>query len=387
VGIARKYFSRDHQGRSNHLSRQQQRNIAIVGAGILGLAHAYAFARRGHKVRVYERHPRASGASIRNFGMLWPIGQPAGLLCDLAMDSRKIWLEILREAELPHWPTGSLHLAYREDEEAVAREFAELSPDRAMWINRDATLEKSPAAAPEGLRGALYSDHEIVVDPRRTLAILPAFLAEKYGVTFHFGTAVTNVARLEADQVFICSGDDFETLYPDVFANSGVTRCKLQMMRTEPQPDGWSLGPALAGGLTLRFYQSFKICSTLDALEKRIASEMPEYNKWGIHVMASQNADGRITIGDSHEYGLAVDIFNKDEIDRLILDYLRGMARFPEMRIAERWHGVYARHFDRPFFYEQPEPEVYIVTASAGKGMTVSFGLAEMLYENPSRNF
>ncbi|MBL8222636.1 MAG: FAD-dependent oxidoreductase, partial [Bryobacterales bacterium] len=154
-----------------------------------------------------------------------------------------------------------------------------------------------------------------------------------------------------------------------------------------PQPAGWTLGPALAAGLTLRFYQSFRVCSTLPALSARIASEMPEYEKWGIHVMASQTADGAVTIGDSHEYGLHVDIFNKEEIDRLILRYLAGFARFPNMEIAERWHGVYARHFDRPFFYERPEADVYIVTASAGKGMTVSFGLADYLYENPSRNF
>ena len=363
------------------------KQVAVVGAGILGLAQAYAYARRGNRVRVYERSPKAAGASVRNFGMLWPIGQPSGLLCDLAMRSREIWLEVLKEAKLPYLPTGSLHLAYRGDEEAVCREFAELEPQRGRWICAAEVLEKSSSVVPEKLRGALFSENEIVVDPRLVLATLPAMLEEKYGVEFHFSTAVTNVAALDADLVFVCSGDDFETLYPEIFSSSGVTRCKLQMMRTAPQPSGWSMGPSLAAGLTLRFYKSFQVCSTLPALAGRIAAEMPDYEKWGIHVMASETADGAVTIGDSHEYGLAVDIFDKDEIDRLILDYLRGFARFPNMQIAERWHGVYARHFDRPFFYEQPEPGVFIVTASAGKGMTVSFGLAELLYENPSRHF
>jgi len=47
----------------------------VVGAGVLGLAHAYHLTRRGRRVAVFERSPTAVGASVRNFGMLWPIGR------------------------------------------------------------------------------------------------------------------------------------------------------------------------------------------------------------------------------------------------------------------------------------------------------------------------
>ena len=61
----------------------------------------------------------------------------------------------------------------------------------------------------------------------------------------------------------------------------------------------WQLVPPLASGLKLRFLQSFAICSTLPRLQARIATEKPEYERWGIHVLAPQTADGAITLGDS----------------------------------------------------------------------------------------
>jgi FAD dependent oxidoreductase TIGR03364 len=363
--------------------------VAIVGAGILGLAHAYLAAQRRHTVEVFERSPRATGASIRNFGMIWPIGQPAGEMHETALRSRQLWQEVLSAAGLPFSPTGSLHLAYRQDEAAVAREFSELAPALGypcQWLSPEQALARSPAVVPDGLMGALWSSTELTVDPRQILCTLPGFLEKTFGVRFHFGCAVQAIElpkltagsqTWEADCAIVCSGDDFETLYPTWLASTGITRCKLQMMRTPAQPDGWCLGPSLAAGLTLRFYPSFQICSTLSALRQRIADETPQYDRWGIHVLVSQTARGELTIGDSHEYGLAVDIFNKSEIDELVLAYARKFLRAPDMTIAERWHGVYAKHPTASFVSLSPAENVRVVTAAGGSGMTLSFGLAE----------
>jgi glycerol-3-phosphate dehydrogenase len=43
-------------------------DLAVVGGGIIGLAHAYAAAGRGQRVVVIEREARANGASI-GFGL------------------------------------------------------------------------------------------------------------------------------------------------------------------------------------------------------------------------------------------------------------------------------------------------------------------------------
>ena len=379
---------RDVQIRTLGLTLQKA-DVAVIGAGILGLAHAYVLSRRGRSVVVFERSPQAAGASVRNFGMIWPIGQPAGAQHEMALRSRDVWLEVLAAARLPHFPTGSLHVAYREDEAAVAKEFCAVGPSlgyQCAWLDADAVLARSSAVCPAGLIGAIWSPGEVTVDPRVTLATLPLFLTEQWGVRFRMGVAARSIdlpvieagsEKWEVGAAIVCTGADFETLYPEIFNVSGLTRCKLQMMRTRPQPDGWQLGPALAAGLTLRFYESFRVCQTLAALQQRIADESPEYDRWGIHVLVSQTAGRELTIGDSHQYGAAVDPFDRTEIDDLILRYLHGFLQAPDLEIAQRWHGVYAKHPDRPFLSLSPETNVRVVTAPGGSGMTLSFGLAE----------
>lgn len=369
--------------------KNQHADLAVVGAGILGLAHAYAAARRGLKVVVFERSLRAEGASIRNFGLIWPIGQPHGEMYQLALDSRLIWLDVLERAYLPYRPDGSLHLVYREDEARVAHEFAEIGPSLGFdcqWLGPEQVTGRTAAAKTESLLGALWSPTEVVVDPRQVIAALPEFLREVYGVEFRFGCAVHSIdlpaieaggERWSADRAIVCGGADFETLYPAHFASSGLTRVKLQMLRTGAQPNRWHLGPALAAGLTLRFYSSFQVCSTLPALRERIATETPEYDRWGVHGLVSQTTAGELTLGDSHEYGLAVDVFNKDEIDQLMLRWISTFLNAPDMTIAERWYGVYARHPEKAYLTMEPAPGVLIVTSPGGAGMTLSFGIGE----------
>ncbi|HEX4607106.1 MAG TPA: TIGR03364 family FAD-dependent oxidoreductase [Urbifossiella sp.] len=366
-------------------------DVAVAGAGVLGLAHAYHLARRGLKVIVFERHPQARGASVRNFGMLWPIGQPAGDRYRLARRSRDIWRDVLRAADLWSDPCGSLHLAYHPDEEQVLREFAAdaATHDRPCEVLPAAAVARRfPAVRAEGLRAGLWSPTEACVDPRQVIAELPGHLARTFGVTFAFGTTVlghdgprlaTTAGEFIARRLVICTGEDFRDLVPAAFAASGQVRCKLQMMRSQPYGDRLRLGTMLAAALTLRHYPSFAKCPTLPALAARLDAELPEYGRYGIHVMASQNAAGEVVIGDSHEYGDAVSPFDNPHVDGLILDYLRRFLALPDLAIAARWHGVYIKHPTAPWVVARPAPHVLAVTSVGGAGMTLSFGLAEQL--------
>ncbi|AJF69341.1 TIGR03364 family FAD-dependent oxidoreductase [Streptomyces vietnamensis] len=369
----------------------QHTDTLVVGAGIVGLAHALAAARRGERVVVIERDDFAVGASIRNFGMIWAIGQERGHIYQRALRSREIWLEIAAKTGMWAERSGSLHLAHHPDEVAVLEEFIATTPAArehgVTMLTARETLERSDVARPEGLLAAMWSPTEVNVDPRRAIPAVAEYLVAEYGVDIRFGTTVrdiglprvsTTAGEWHAERVFVCSGNDFATLYPDVFADSGLVRCKLQMMRTGVQPGGRQLGPMLCGGLTLLHYAAFDGLRSRAALAERMAGQLPFHREHGIHVLLSQTADGRLTIGDSHAYGMTHDPFAREEVDRAVLDYLGTFADLPDPRITERWTGYYPSLRDgRTELLVSPEPHVTVVNGVGGAGMTLSFGLAE----------
>jgi D-hydroxyproline dehydrogenase subunit beta len=372
------------------MQNNKKYDIIIVGGGIVGLSMALAEAKRGKKVAVFERHPQAAGASVRNFGMIWPIGQPAGNLYDRAMRTRQIWLDISRQTGLWARPVGSLHLAYHDDEMAVLEEFVDTTQSagcRYGLIDTAQVRSASRIAQTKGLKGALWSETEVNIHSRIAIQMVADFIKKKYAVTFYYNTVITQInfpyaysfdGEFEAfEQIYVCSGADFETLYPNVFKTSGMTKCKLQMFSTVSQGEDFKMGAMLCGGLTLRHYESFQHCKSLKALSNRFDKEEPRYKNYGIHVLLSQNAWGQLIVGDSHEYGLHLDPFDKEEINELILGYLKTFTQIPNLAIADRWQGIYAKIMGETDYVHQPEAGVTIVNALSGAGMTLAFGLAE----------
>ena len=372
-----------------------RKTAIVVGAGIVGLATARALATRKYDVKIIERGERATGASIRNFGMIWPIGQPDGRLYERALHSRDIWKQICREANIWYDEVGSLHVAYNKYEWDVLCELAEVfSHRRYQLMSSETIVEKFPVVVDKNLLGGLYSTREMIVDPREAIKKIPFYLQETFGVEFLWGRAVTDInypsvfigdEEIQADEIYVCSGADFETLYPSYYSALPVTKCKLQMVRMAVQPNKQRIGPALCGGLSLGHYKSFAAAGSLAALKEHFEKEYPEYLKWGIHVMVSQNASGELTVGDSHEYGLTHDPFDKHFINQMILDYLKKFARFVDERIVETWNGIYPKLTNgETDLVMQPEEGIAIINCLGGAGMTLSFGLCEEIISGNS---
>lgn len=374
--------------------------VGVVGAGIAGLAHTWMAAKTGCQVTVFERNQRAEGASVRNFGMVWPIGQPYGPLHELAIRSRQCWHEASVQAGFCLSPCGSLHVAHHDDELAVLEEYANLPrPDNVLrrLVSANEVRRLSPAINPIGLRGGLFSDSELGVNPRIAIPSLARWLDSWSHTTFHYGCPVVEVSANSMDQVhvrtalgeshvfdrvIICSGAELWQLFPAIIADAEMKLCKLQMLRTSPQPSQWRLGPHIASGLTLRHYPAFKGCPSLQLVRERIASQHPELDQFGIHVMAAQTESGEVILGDSHEYDEQIEPFDKSLIDELIIRELGKILNLPNWQIDQRWHGTYLKMPTDCWWMAHPIPRVSLFNGLGGMGMTMAFGIAEKVWRD-----
>ena len=127
-------------------------DVAIVGGGIVGLSHAWMAAKRGLSVALFERTHVAEGASVRNFGMIWPIGQTAGHDLEIALKSREFWLQLKADKVLEVEECGSIHLAHHQDELELLNEFCKTGTHGSEMLTREQVLARSAMANPKGKR-------------------------------------------------------------------------------------------------------------------------------------------------------------------------------------------------------------------------------------------
>lgn len=369
------------------------KSVNIIGSGILGMAFARAFAIKGYTVTVFERSEKPTGSSIRNFGMVWPIGQHKNGLLARAMRTREIWKEVCDDAKIWHKETGSLQLLCNPIELSMGQEFydeeKDARPDLEFY-----TLSQVQSVVPfinkQFVRGALYSPTEIIVEARTAIREIPDYLHKKYNINFHFNTTIVqcngntitcNFGTIhQADLTIIASGYETQLLFPDIFNAAPITISSLNMLRSHPISDTI---PALCAGLSFLHYPAYEVCRSMNEYKAYCETEFPLQLQNGVHLLVSQNPGGQLTIGDSHHYGMHHDPFQSDTVDQSILDYMQRVIQPIHFGIAQRWTGQYLKLTNgKSEWFEEIQPGVFIANGPGGAGMTLGWGMAEECVES-----
>ncbi|MDH0287652.1 TIGR03364 family FAD-dependent oxidoreductase [Pseudomonas sp. GD04087] len=362
-------------------------DVAIVGAGILGLSHAYAAARRGLSVRVFERTATPLGASVRNFGQALVTGQPPGVMSELARTSRPIWAQWAEGAGFSLRRNGSLLFARTEAEEHLLEAFCagrakEL--DYRVGLLRGSELNDLYQGHFRHHRAALLGFDDQQLYSREALPSLIDYLRREHGVAFHFSTLVrdvdsgvlrTTAGSFTAGQVIVCSGHDYQTLLAEVIAPLQPQVCRLQMLRARPQVD-FGLAHSILTGLSCVHYGAFADLPEADAVREQIRRETPELEEQGIHLLVSPTPHGELIIGDSHHYGSDAAPFNAEAVDRLMLELAEDTLGM-RVEVVERWQGVYGSRGPGPFSVLQAADGITAVLMHTGVGMSIGPALGE----------
>jgi FAD dependent oxidoreductase TIGR03364 len=368
-------------------AKPERFDLAVVGAGILGLAAALAAVRRGLKVVVIDRDARANGASVRNFGLVTVAGQERGEMWQRARRSREVWREVADAAGIPIVQTGLWMSVRRPEAVRVLAAFlaTEMAAGCRVLSPAEARRRCPQMHAPQ-LLAVLESTLELRVESREAIPRLAAWLASAHGVTFLRETTVRDIdtPRLHtsrgtvlADYVAVCPGDDFRGLYAERLGAYALTRCKLQMLRLADP--GFRLPTAVMSDLGLGRYRGYSELAEAAALKARLVAEQPRHVEHGIHLIVVQSADGSLIVGDSHHYAATPDPFSRQEVDALILEELIATLGIEPPPTLERWIGTYASASDRQVVIDAPESRVRIAIVTSGAGASIAFAIGEEL--------
>lgn len=356
-------------------------DVLIVGAGVVGLAHAVEALRRGLTVTVIERDSRAVGASVRNFGHACVTGQ-SGDLADLALLARERWLDLDAAADLGVRPTGGLAVARHATELAVLEELAAARPGDVELRTAEQVREMLPGGAHDVAGGAVLRA-DLRVDPRVTVARLAAWVDAQPRAEVRFRTAYlgfdgtrahTTRGPIEAGRVIVCVGHDLDHLYPELADEHRVQRCALQMARAADP--GTVVTPAVLTATSLLRYPAFAETAAASALRARMEAERPDLLAIDANVMFTQRPDGTLLIGDSHHTERTVAPFLDEAVTETLRAETARVLGLADLRIVERWQGVYASSPLRSYLVTDPEPGLSVRVVTSGVGMTIAHGLA-----------
>lgn len=358
-------------------------DVVVVGAGIVGLAHAYHAHLRGLTVAVVDHADGVVGASVQNFGHACITAQ-SGVALEYARAGRRHWLDLSQRAGFWSAEAGTYCVGRHDDELEVMREFAATRPaGDVRLLGRDQITDRLPVRD-RSVTGGMYLPNDLQVDPRTAAPSIARWLAS-VGVDFYwrtaavgFGEGVVHTSRgsLTAGITFVTVNYDIDRLFPALAERDGLVRCRLHMLRAT-LPLEFTLPAPLFTGWSLLRYSAFETLPSVGAVADRLHTEYPGYLDIDLHQMYTPQPDGSLLIGDTHVREVSAAPFQSEYGFEVLLEEARKLFGVKGIDVSERWQGVYCSAPGQEFLIEEPIERTHVVTVTTGIGMTTSMGLAE----------
>ncbi|WP_166969027.1 TIGR03364 family FAD-dependent oxidoreductase [Brevibacterium atlanticum] len=359
-------------------------DLIITGAGILGLATAFLAHRQGRRVHVIDRSDRPVGSSIQNFGHACFTGQ-SDAAQPLAARSREGWLDAAAATDLWAAESGTVIPAMTAAELTVLEEFAaHRGTEQVHLLTADEIAEAVRNPDLDALGGA-HLPLDMRVDPRQAAPRIADWLAEN-GVEFTWNTHVTEAAggtvstsrgEFHADEVVVCPGYQLTSLFPEIAEAHELRICSL-VMTLIAAPEHAPTGFAMLTGTSLARYDGFAAMPGAETLRRDLDEREPELRDCIANLMVTDIPQG-LLIGDSHAYSLSPEPFIDEGIADLLLDRATSVLGIDSPMVRQRWLGMYADSPTTNLILERPDASTTVAIVASGIGMTLSFGVADLI--------
>ena len=239
--------------------------VLIVGGGIAGLSTAWALARRGVQVELFEQgqlpNPRASSFDEHRI-IRHAYGMREGY-AHLMPEAFRVWEQMWRDLGVVHYePCGATYLIRNDADLAAGGWYP--ATTRALndlgigWrdVSLDDAARRFPMLEMDGLRRVVETEGAGLLFPARIMTDLVAKLSEM-GVALHADAQVSAIdverGRLQCDgktrsgdHIVVAAGAWADRLVPDLRRVAVPSRQVLAYLAPPPDlADAWMNAPAL----------------------------------------------------------------------------------------------------------------------------------------------
>ena len=359
-------------------------DVAVIGAGAVGLACAAELARDARDVVVLERHGRtATETSSRNSevihaGLYYP---PTSLKARSCIEGRELVYARCQKHAVPHRRIGKLIVATSEDEVAKLdeiRERAEAAGAGALdWLDTAQLAELEPRVR---ARAALWSPMTGIVDAH---ALVDSYQAEfeAAGGTVVFHTTVLGLERRASSwrlETVGAAGDRFDLEVGVVVNAAGLESDRIaELAGVDVDEVGWRI--QLCKG------DYFGLEPSRGPLTEHLVYPVPARGSLGVHV--TLDLAGRTRFGPDAEYvdevSYEIDASKAGRFAAAIQRYLpevRAVDLFPEMAGVRPKLQRPGEEFRDFVLEESPRtPGMFHLVGIESPGLTASEALARRL--------